>query len=463
MKNRIKLLSLFILFLPITVWAEESIDLTLIPPTTITNKVDLDVRVGVRNKEDATKYMTIWVYINKETKRNLLYKSTLKVGAYKSGVIRFNLPTHDKVGKNKIIAVVQVNNFIKKISKQIEVIESDVRSTRTIDGAWLGIYHWSEKEGKHWNNDIKSMTDDHWKEMVSAMHKVNMDIIVIQEVFRNQYYVGKHDQSVENYDGKAFYPSKLYNSRMAIAAQDPVEAILSEADRLGMHVFMGVGMFAWFDFTKESLEWHKIVAKELWDMYGHHDSFYGFYVSEESGGGLDNGEKDEATRLKRKNDIVTFFSEFKNHCQQFAPSKPVMLATNSMNVPTGLDTYPQLLSHLDILCPFGFARMPKNDLTGKEVADLLQNLCNDAGSHLWFDLEAFLFNKDMSLYPRPMDDILKDLNLLDNFEKILCYQFPGVFNDPDMSIRVGEARTIQLFNDYLTYLKELKQKKSNRK
>jgi hypothetical protein len=107
--------------------------------------------------------------------------------------------------------------------------------------------------------------------------------------------------------------------------------------------------------------------------------------------------------------------------------------------------------------------MPNNDLTGKEAADLLQQLCEDAGSHLWFDLEAFLFNKDMSLYPRPMEDILKDLNLLDNFEKILCYQFPGVFNDPEMSIRVGELRTIELFNDYLAYLKGLKVKKSNHK
>lgn len=63
---------------------------------------------------------------------------------------------------------------------------------------------------------------------------------------------------------------------MDITAEDPIEAILSEADRLGMNVLVGVGIFAWFDFTPESLEWHKRVAKELWDMYGHHESFYAF-------------------------------------------------------------------------------------------------------------------------------------------------------------------------------------------
>ena len=93
---------------------------------------------------------------------------------------------------------------------------------------------------------------------------------------------------------------------------------------------------------------------------------------------------------------------------------------------------------------------------------MLQEACNKAKSQLWFDLEAFLFNPDNSLYPRPIEEIIHDLNLFSNFEKILCYQFPGVFNDPDMSIRVGEERTIDLFNGYMKYLKELKAKAKNK-
>lgn len=83
------------------------------------------------------------------------------------------------------------------------------------------------------------------------------------------------------------------------------------------------------------------------------------------------------------------------------------------------------MEHLDILCPFGFARMPDGDLTGKEAANMLQKVCDEAKAHLWFDLEVFLFNPDNSLYPRPVEEIIRDLNLFDNFEKILCYQFPG--------------------------------------
>ena len=95
--------------------------------------------------------------------------------------------------------------------------------------------------------------------------------------------------------------------------------------------------------------------------------------------------------------------------------------------------------------------MPESDITGKEAADILQSYCDDAGAHLWFDLEAFLFNPDMSLYPKPMEQIITELCLFDNFEKVLCYQFPGVFNSPEMSRQIGEDRTLQLYSDYRNY------------
>lgn len=442
--------------------ADDYLGLTLIPPDQITNKVDLDVRAGIINKDVEDASYEISLYLNKESKKYLLQYSNLLIKAKKTIELKHRLVTAGLMGHQKIIMVVRGKGRVSRIVKEFKVVNSETRSTKQIDGAWMGLYHWSETEGKHWNADIKKMSDEQWAEMVRSMHKIQMNTIVIQEVFRNEEYVGKHQTNVENYKGAAFYPSKLYVDRMAIAAKDPIEAILQQADQLNMNVFLGVGMFAWFDFTKESLEWHKKVAKELWDQYGHHPSFYGFYVSEESGGSLDNWEKTAESRLIRKKEIVDFFQEFNLYCHSLAPDKPIMLATNSMGVPDGVDTYPALLQNLDILCPFGFARMPEGDLTGKQAADLLQGLCDRYGAHLWFDLETFLFNADQSLYPRPMEEIIRDLTMLDNFEKILCYQFPGVFSDPGASIKVGEERTIQLFKDYQRYLNELaKARKKN--
>lgn len=435
---------------------KERVGLTLIPPGTITNQVDLDIRAGVVNNSEQDGNFEVAIYLNKKSKKNLLQYSQVPLKAGESYDAKYILETEDKVGENKIL--LEVKNGCKKYSveKAFKVVESNIRSTRLIEGAWMGLYHWSEQEGKHWNKDIRKMTHEQWAEMVRAMHAVGMDIIVIQEVFRNQEYVGQHSLTVSSYAGRAFYESNLYEGRMPTVSQDALGAIMEEADKLGMHVMMGVGMFAWFDFTEQSLLWHKKVAKELWEKYGAHPSFYGFYISEECAGNLFNSEITEEGKLRRKKEITDFFREFKRFTHAFAPEKPVMLATNSMDILDGKDAYPGLLQNLDILCPFGFARMPENDLTGKEAADLLQRMCDDAGSHLWFDLEAFLFNPDMSLYPRPIAEIIYDLNLFDNFEKVLCYQFPGVFNSSEMSIRVGEERTLKLYSAYKDYFGKTK-------
>jgi len=435
------------------------VGLSLIPPATISNKVDLDIRAGILNQSETIKKYEVCIYINKKTSKNLLYKTVINIPAGSSKELKTIMNTADKVGKNTVIMQVKEGTKQYEVTKNIDILNCKTRSPRLIDGAWAGIYHWSEEEGKLWNPDIKKLTDEQWKDVISSMHKVGMDIVVIQEVFRHQADNKDYSLTVDNYPGKAFYDSKLYPGRMPITANDPLEAILSEADKHGMNVFMGVGLFAWFDFSPQSLEWHKNVAKELWNKYGHHPSFYGFYVSEESGGGLDRWAADVEEGKRRKNEIVTFFKEFKSYCKSFAPSKPIMLATNSLDVPKGADTYPQLLENLDILITFAFARMPESDLTGEQAAKMLQGFCDEAGSHLWFDLEAFLFNKDMSLYPRPMNQIEGDLRLFDNFEKVLCYQYPGMFNDPELPFCIGEKSSIQLFIDYLNYMRRIKSSK----
>lgn len=460
------LLVLCLIFMSVvTAYSNDSrVGLTLIPPGTITNKVDLDIRAGIVNNQDAQQNFEASLYLNKVNKNSLIHFSKFSIPKGLSHEIKFSLETSELIGVNKIILKVKSNHKTYEVSKDFKVIDSSIRSTQLIDGAWAPIYHWSEIEGKHWNPDVKRMTDNQWKELVRSMHEIGMDVIVIQEVFRNQEYVGQHSLTVESYQGKAFYPSKCYKGRMSITAKDPLSAILSEADKLGMSVFMGVGMFAWFDFSQESLEWHKLIAKELWDMYGSHPSFYGFYISEECAGNLYNSEVVPERQQMRKKEITDFFREFKRFTKKFAPEKPVMLATNSMEVMKGADAYPGFLQNLDILCPFGFARMPEGDLTGKQAADTLQKFCDEAGAHLWFDLEAFLFNPDNSLYPRPIEQIIHDLNLLDNFEKVLCYQYPGVFNNPKMSIRIGEERTIPLFKAYKKYMQDVKKKqKCNKK
>ncbi|HUT24525.1 MAG TPA: DUF4434 domain-containing protein, partial [Sumerlaeia bacterium] len=423
-----------------------NVSLTLIPPSPVTDKIAVDARGAVWNRGDESVEFDVAFYLDEETPANLLHREKLKVAAKSAAGASFRWPTKGRAGKHRIVFQASCSGDALRTVQALEVLASDVRSTRGIDGAWIEFYHWSEAEGRLWNAEIKRMTDGQWRELVRGMHEIGMNVGVIQDVFRQEtnQYVGKHDMNVDNYPGKAMYPSRLYTARLGLAAKDPVEAVLAEADALGMRVFMGVGGFAWFDFTCASLEWHKKIAAELWEMYGHHPSFYGWYVSDEVAGNL-------GTDPQRRSEIVEFFREFTAHCRSMAPDKPVMLATNCHGVKEGRDAYPELLPHLDILCPFGFHRMPEGDYTGEEAAAVLQKLCDDAGAHLWMDLEAFLFDGGGALYPRPIHGLIEDLNRFPTFEKILCYQYPGLFNAPWASRKPGGENTVALYRHYKAY------------
>lgn len=432
------------------------ISLTLVPPATVTDKINLDIRAGITNLQESEVELEVSFYLNKEDDANLLYTTTVAIPRDSFRTVKHLMPTSGHLGENEVIAVVKGNGFTERSTKHITIVSSPTRSDKRIGGAWISFYHWSETEGKMWNPVIRELTDGQWKEMIASMHSVGMDIVIIQESFRNQAYVGEHNIEQEGYKGKSFYPSKLFTERMPLKAKDPIEAVLAQADESGMYVFMGVGMYAWFDYTAGSLEWHKKVAKELWELYGHHPSFYGFYVSEEGMGSLDCFEKDSSKHDMRRREVLNFFREFTPFCNKLAPGKPVMFAPNGWGVGRSKGAYPELLKNVDIISPFAFARMPEGDLTGPEAIRRLQQYCDDAQAHLWLDLEAFLFNeKEGYLYPRPIGEIESDLTLFDNFEKVNCYQYPGVFNSPDASVRVGEPSTVQLYKDYEQYLKKL--------
>ena len=447
--------------------------LTLVPPSPITNKVKLDIRGAVSNKSSQSMNYQVSLYIDNVDNNSIIYSENLKLKPGTNTGIQYLLDTKNYSGNRNVIMVVKSDLGTHSLIEPVKIIDSDIRSTKRIDGGWFEFYHWSEDEGRFWNKDIIKLSNNQWGELIKGMHDIDMNIVVIQELFRNQKYVGKHNMTSTGYDGIPYYKSKIYPAKPGsslldnvengissenypgwkmIAADSALESVLSEADRNGMKVFLGVGMYAWFDFTQGSLDWSMKVAKELFEKYGSHKSFYGWYISGEIAGDL-------GTDDNRRKEIVHFFKVFRAYVRTLAPDKPVMLATNCHGIKNSGNYYPELLQNLDILCPFGFHRMPANDYTGSQAAKILQDYCDKAGCHLWMDLEVFLFAEKNALYPRPIDQIVVDLLRFDNFEKICCYSYTGLMNAGWQTASPGGERTIKLYNDYMRYLVGLKNDK----
>jgi hypothetical protein len=427
--------------------------LALIPPSPVTDKIKLDIRGAVENTDDRSREFVLALYLDGESPAALVRAQSLRIPAHASAGIFYRRSTQGWVGRHHVILVATCRGHKSRSEREIEVRASSFRSTRTIDGGWVGIVHWSEEEGKHWNADMRKLTEEDWRQQILGMHNLGMDTVVIQEVFRNEAYYGTNNIASAGYHGLAYYPSALFRERVSMTSHDPIEAILSEADRLNMNVFMGVGAYAWFDFSPGALAWSRQVATELWRLYGHHSSFYGWYVSAEAYGSLipDQGEQ-EKDRYRRQ--VIDFFRQFQAHCRTLAPEKPIMLAPNAHGMLKSRDVWPLVLKHVDVICPFAFHRMPAGDISGEQAAQLWQSMCDKTGTHLWMDMEAFLFD-GKALVPRPIDGLIHDMQRFPTFEKILCYQYTGIFNAPASRITPGGPPTVVLYNDYHRYLKDL--------
>lgn len=324
-----------------------------------------------------------------------------------------------------------------------EMVASEVTSTQMLDGCWVSLCHWSEEEAQQFQGALKKLTAEQWRRKVFSMHKARITSILIQNVFDSRHYVNQHDMTVETYDGSAFYDSKLYSKREKLGCEDPIEAILSAADECGMAVFPGVGMYAWFDFSPQSLEWHKRVAAELFERYGHHKSFYGWYVSEEIMGALYYGY--DPVPDEDYLDIQNFFREFTGFVRKLTPTKPVALAPNNIQMHHYEEQWLPILENIDILIPFAFARSEYN------VAQIAA-MCKKTGTHFWVDFEMFSFPFHDGLRPKTVKAMLEEMQHYNTLEQIYGYQYTGIMNEPGLRMCLGGEETEVFYQEYMDYL-----------
>lgn len=330
-----------------------------------------------------------------------------------------------------------------------EILHTGVPSTGLLDGCWVSIRHWSPTESRYFKDGLENMTDEDWKQHVYSMHEIGVTTVLIQNVFDSEHYVCQHDMTVDTYDGEAFYDSKLYKRRPGMKETDPLEAILTAADACDMAVFPGVGLFAWFDFSPESLEWHKRVATELIEQYGHHKSFYGFYISEEIMGALYYGYP--SVPDENYKDIQHFFKEFSAFAHRLAPTKPVALAPNNIDMHLYQEEWKGIMENLDILIPFAFARSENNI---PQIAEM----CKKWDVHFWVDMEIFRFPFDEgALVPKSFDELMREIHHYDMLEQVYGYQYTGLLNEPGHRNGLGNGDTEELFRAYCAHVQRVRQ------
>ena len=449
--------------------------LTVTPPGPVTDGIELDIRWTVAAEDAPARDVTVTVLHDGAP---LGAEETIDLAAGDITGRQLRISTAGWQGVHTFSLSVRVAGVpLPIVSRTVTVLLSPCRSTRLLGGAWVGLTHWSEDEARYWNAELSRFTEADWRGMVRDMQAIGLHTIIIQETWRNPVWYGRHYHQMtaenyrETYAGKAYYPSRLWPARVELPCADPVEAILDEADRLGMRVFLGVGMYAHFDYTAGSLAWHRDVLRELWDRYRHHDALHGWYVSEELAGPIRPHEHRywDATDEFRA-EVLAFFTGLQEIIRSLAPHTLLMVAPDA-DVDDAADVWPELLRQCDIACFQVYQQQ------SPEAIARMQAWCDAAGCHHWLDLEIFGFEHPdkpgihregyterlpdgteqwipTPLVPQPLELLRKEMEQLHTLEYICAYQYPGLLCAPDARLKPGGERAVQLYRVYQAYCEQ---------
>jgi len=137
---------------------------------------------------------------------------------------------------------------------------------KPITGTWINLAY-KDVRNKYTNPQSFDNTDPElWKAKVRELSAMGIEYLVFMEVAN---------------EGKAYYPSKIMPWWYDKNKQSPVEAILDEAARHNMKIFMSTG---WAKDQDDNLldpaikERQLRIMEELAALYKNHKAFYGWYL-----------------------------------------------------------------------------------------------------------------------------------------------------------------------------------------
>ncbi len=436
MRNILKFLNV-LLFASHNLFAN---NLSVIPPGPVTNNTKLEIRINLTNSTDSTQHLTLRTYLNNISDTNLIYlTSEIELVPSKSELAIFWLNTSEFPTGNHTI-IVEISDKYGNITIEqwpIEVFPANTKAVLGLSGGWIdpGVLI----EGWGYPRDRKVDEID-IKDEIDAMKRIGMSTIIITYV---EYKI-------------SFYPSEFLD--FPYYGMDVIRLILEQADKNGMHVFLGLGrgvddLLLWeglgdYDRIQKGIDFSKKVAQEIWDMYGNHSSFYGWYLTHEA------------------NDIgraANYYNPVAEFCKNLAPEKPVMIA------PAGTPIISEWILNTSKIDIFAYQDAVGAGLKNYEythdpeirIADLdsiygyYSKLHKNTNKHIWSDLEIWRSNPETGytpFLPGPIDQIIQQINIeARHVDFITGYEFLSMMEPEESTLKLGGNKAIVLYNQYLDY------------
>jgi hypothetical protein len=308
-----------------------------------------------------------------------------------------------------------------------------------IRGSWFEFQHHNPAEGIYWNPACAAFSGEQWSAKVKEMADLGMEFLVLM-------CTALHF--------KAFYDTDIL-PKFELACPDPIETLLSAADKYKVKFFMGGGFYGKWDdgniITDPVAAKKRLQAiEELAAKYGRHRSFYGWYWPNEA-------------FINRcfQEEFITYVNTCSRLARSLQPKTKILIAPYGTRVAVPDDTYVRQLERLDVDIVAYQDEVGVRKSKPEELAALYEGLriAHDRVPQrkLWSDTEVFEFEGETyrsALLPAPFERVEKQLAAVSPYvDVILIYQYQGMMSKPGANAYAGHERAAELYTDYASWLR----------
>lgn len=269
-----------------------------------------------------------------------------------------------------------------------------------------------------WDIPSQNWGVEAWDRDFAAMKHCGIDtVIMIRGAFG--HYMTFRSEALMRYEGDYMYEP----------AQDLLGMFLDLSDHYGLKFFCGVydtGRYWLSGDYKKEVEVNKLFIDEIWQKYGHHNSFYGWYLPQEVS--------------RRVGGIIESFAQIGAYAKQVSGGKPclispyihgiktdqVMQGGGATTVEQHVKDWTEILSAIkdsvDILA-FQDGQVDYNELKDYLIAN--KELASKFDMHCWTNVESFDRDMPIRFFPIRWDKLIKKLKHSKEagMEKAITFEF----------------------------------------
>lgn len=340
--------------------------------------------------------------------------------------------------RRKFLYTAAMSAIAVSFQNQIMAAASKNKNIKPIVGSWFEFQHHSAVEGTPWNKTLEKFTAEQWDAKIKEIADAGLRYLSLLDI--------------AIYD-KSFYPSALLPQHQ-LGCDDPLEVVLSAADKYGIRFFISNGFFGdWYQSVAlmQDKEVHKLRVKamnEVAEKYGHHKSFYGWYYPNETG--IDGC-------------YSPIFIDYVNTCSaeaaRLTPKAKTLIGPYGTRQIKADDKFVRQLEELDVDFIAYQDEIGVEKTKVEESAAFFDQLYNAhkkaAKAKLWADVEVFRFEGQVyksALLPATPERVIKQLEAVSPYvEKILIYQYGGLINKPDSKVFAGHPDSVKLYEELVKH------------